>query len=157
MAILDKEIRWALVADGSRALVLADRGVRAAPELHVITKATLANPPTRDQGTERPGRVGASDPGSARRASVEATDWHNLEEKEFARALAQALNSAVEQGAFDSLTVVAPPAVLGDLRKAFSQAVKERIAIELDKDLTRHPIDRMETLIADAWAKRSGA
>jgi protein required for attachment to host cells len=39
---------------------------------------------------------------------------------------------------------VAPPRTLADLRKAFHADVKKRIVAEIDRDLTKHPVDQIE-------------
>ncbi|HEX9238689.1 MAG TPA: host attachment protein [Xanthobacteraceae bacterium] len=46
------------------------------------------------------------------------------------------------------LVVVAPPRTLADLRKAFRPDVKKRIVAEIDKDLTKHPVDQIEKHLA---------
>ena len=62
------------------------------------------NPPTHEQGTDKPGRAYAS-AGGSRRSGIEGTDWHDLEEHKFARDVAAALETAgarqQDQGAGD--------------------------------------------------------
>ena len=40
--------------------------------------------------------------------------------------------------------MIAPPRTLSDLRKAFHNDVKKMIVAEIDKDLTKMPIDEIE-------------
>ena len=48
----------------------------------------------------------------------------------------------------NELIVVAPPKVLGNLRKAFHPEVADRIAAEIPKEMTSHPIPEIERHIA---------
>ena len=50
---------------------------------------------------------------------------------------------------FEKLVLVAPPRVLGELRQELHKEVQDRIVGEVPKTLTNHPIDRIETLLAD--------
>ena len=48
----------------------------------------------------------------------------------------------------EKLVVIAPPKILGNLRKAFHAEVAERVAAEIPKELTSHPIAEIERLVA---------
>ena len=48
---------------------------------------------------------------------------------------------------FDSLIVVAPPRTLGELRKHYHKEVEKRLAGEIAKDLTGHPVEEIEKII----------
>ena len=71
---------WVLVLDGEKFLLLRNQGDADIMDLRVIDHEEVENPPTREQGTERPGRL--NDPGPGRSA-VEQTDWHALEKERF--------------------------------------------------------------------------
>jgi protein required for attachment to host cells len=49
---------------------------------------------------------------------------------------------------FDRLIIIAPPKILGQLRKAFHAEVVARIAAEIPKELTSHPISEIGKLVA---------
>jgi protein required for attachment to host cells len=51
---------------------------------------------------------------------------------------------------YDSLIVVAPPKMLGEMRKHYHKEVQNRLAGELAKDLTGHPIADIETALKNA-------
>lgn len=71
------------VGDGRKALFLRNTG--DALSLHLTTEKVFEdmNPMTREQGSDRPGRVSATAlPG--RKSAVEMTDWHDLAEHQFA-------------------------------------------------------------------------
>lgn len=148
MSPVIKKTTWVAVADGAKALVLLNEGTDAAPRLHVLAKSEFENPPTRAQGTDRPGRMPDSGPGQ--RSALETTDWHEFEEQRFVRDFAERLNRAAERDRFDRLILVAPPKVLGELRPALAPAVTERLDAELPNDLTSHPLDEIERLLRKA-------
>ena len=135
-----------LVGDGQKALFLRNRG--DASRVHLVVEDIFErdNPPTREQGTDRPGRSVAS-VGTARSA-MEEVDWHHLEKERFAEQVAEALYRYAHDNRFEELIVVAPPKVLGNLRKAFHAEVTERIVAEIPKEMTSHPIPEIERHIA---------
>jgi hypothetical protein len=86
----------------------------------------------------------------AGRSSVRQTDWHKLEEQRFAEQVAPTLERIVRERGVEALVVVAPPRALADLRRAFHPDVKKKIIAEIDKDLTKHPVDQIEKHLAAA-------
>jgi protein required for attachment to host cells len=136
------------VGDGRKALVLRNDGDTQYLNLKTEEVFTDRNPPTHEQGTDRPGRSHASvGPG---RSSVAQTDWHMLEEHRFAHEVAAALEKVVRERGVESLFVVAPPRALAELRQAFHPDVKKRIVAEIDKDLTKHPLYDIEKHLLSA-------
>jgi protein required for attachment to host cells len=135
-----------LVGDGQKALFLRNKG--DARRVHLVVENILErdNPPSREQGTDRPGRAVASV--GAARSAMEEADWHHLEKERFAEELAKALYRYAHDNRFEELIVVAPPKVLGNLRKAFHREVIERIVGEIPKEMTAHPIAEIERHIA---------
>lgn len=137
---------WVLVGDGRRALFLENHGDPDLLDLRVIEARVDENPATRDQGTDAPGRVFASRGGV--RSAVETTDWHELEKEHFADEIAATINKAAESGAMKEIVIIAPPKVLGELRKELTAKARAKVKGELDKDLTRHPILEIEKALA---------
>ena len=133
---------FVFVGDGKKALILRNEGDAEILNLKTERVFTDANPATHEQGTDRPGRAFSSVGGM--RSSVGQTDWHRLEEHRFAEEVAAALQRIVRERGVDALVVVAPPRALADLRKAFHADVKKKIVAEIDKDLTKHPVDQIE-------------
>src|SRR5581483_1154978 len=119
-------------------LFLRNEGTAQAPNLKTERVFADNNPPTHEQGTDRPGRSFSSV--GHGRSSVEQTDWHALEEHKFVQDVAGALEKIVRNRGIEHLIVVAPPRALADLRKAFHADVKKIITAEIGKDLTKHPI-----------------
>jgi len=134
-----------VVGDGEKALFLRNKGDTQEIKLEVENIFGHDNPATHEQGTDKPGRVAAS-AGTARSA-MEETDWHQLGEERFAADIADTLYRLAHANKFESLVVVAPPKVLGNLRKAFHKEVVDRITGELPKDLTSHPVPEIEKLL----------
>jgi protein required for attachment to host cells len=135
-----------VVGDGEKALFLRNKGDPQAIKLEVEDILAHNNPATHEQGTDKPGRAFAS-VGSARSA-MEETDWHRLGEERFAAEIAATLYRLAHANKFEALVVVAPPKVLGILRKAFHKEVIDRITGEVPKDLTSHPLPDIERLLA---------
>lgn len=134
---------FVFVGDGRKALFLRNDGDEKFPNLKAERVFVDENPPTREQGTDRPGRV-FKRAGTNVRSGVETTDWHDLEEHRFAQRVAAAMEKLVRQRKVKTLVIVAPPRALADLRHAFHADVKSRIIAEIGKDLTKHPVDEIE-------------
>jgi protein required for attachment to host cells len=123
-----------LVGDGRKAMFLRNRGGAGHPDLFAERIMEQDNPPTREQGTDRPGRY--EGPDRTRRSAVEQTDWHQQAEDRFAAQVAQVLYIKAHEHEFERLIVVAPPRTLGTLRSAFRKEVAQKVSAEIAKDLT---------------------
>jgi protein required for attachment to host cells len=139
---------FVFVGDGGKALVLRNDGDAQFLNLKAERVFTDENPPTHEQGADRPGRSYSSV--GAGRSSVTQTDWHALEEHRFAREVASALERVVRERGVETLIIVAPPRALADLRKAFHADVKRKIVAEIDRDLTKHPLYEIEKHLVNA-------
>ena len=131
-----------LVGDGRKALFLRNHGDEKFADLRVERVFADANPPTHEQGADKPGRAFASV--GERRSAVEPTDWHDIEEHRFARVVAGALERLVREQRIRALVIAAPPRTLSDLRQALHADVKQCVIAQLDKDLTHHPVNEIE-------------
>jgi protein required for attachment to host cells len=49
-----------------------------------------------------------------------------------------------------NLVLAVPPAALGEFGKAATSAPTEAAILELDKDRTKHPVDRIEKIVVKA-------
>ncbi|TIO08559.1 host attachment family protein [Mesorhizobium sp.] len=139
---------WIVVADGEKALFLENRGDTQYPDLQVVQEMEQANPATREQGSDRPGRY--SDGPSIHRSAVEDTDWHRLGKERFADEIAERLYKLAHRGAFKEMVLIAPPQVLGDIRRKLHKEVAEKITVEIPKTLTNHTIADIENLLQAA-------
>lgn len=138
---------FVFVGDGRKALFLRNEGDEKFLNLKTERVLVDQNPPTREQGSDQPGRAFASV--GSRRSAVEDADWHVLEEQRFAHEVAAALQRVVRDRKIKALVVVAPPKTLAELRKAFHSDVKNRIVAEIDKDLTKQPVYEIEKHLAE--------
>jgi len=135
-----------LVGDGKRALFLRNRGTPRALELIVEHELRQENPPTREQGSDRPGRTHGVD--GVSRTAIGETDWHDRAEEQFASKIADKLYEMEHAQQFDELVVVAPPKMLGDLRAAFHPEVAQCVVAEVPKDLTGHPVPELAKVLS---------
>ena len=134
---------WIVVCDGRKALILENQGDEKYPNLRKRELREQKEAPTRELGTDRPGRVHES-VGDARSA-MEQPDLHEDAERVFITNLADHLNAAVAANAERRLVIVAPPRALGIFRNACSPAVRKSIAVELNKDWVNEPIEKIES------------
>jgi len=135
------------VGDGQKALFLRNAGDEKFPNLKTERVFKDDNPPTHEQGTDRPGRE-FKRAGTNRRSSVDTTDWHELEKHRFADRVAAALEELVRAEKATKIIVVAPSRTLAELRQVFHTDVKGRILSEVEKDLTNHPVADIEKHLA---------
>lgn len=136
---------WVLVADGEKALFLRNEGDATYPDLSVVRKVEEENPPTREQGSDRPGRY--SDGPTVHRSAVDDTDWHRLAKGRFAEDLAERLYKLAHRGEFDEIVLVAPPLILGEIRKKLHKEVVDKVSAEVPKTLTNLPVPDIEAIL----------
>ncbi|MBR0785325.1 host attachment protein [Bradyrhizobium iriomotense] len=136
---------FVFVGDGRKALFLRNEGNPSHPDLKTENVFEDDNPPTREQGTDRPGRVNKP---TGERVAVENADWHNIEEHRFAHRVAGAMERLARERDVKAIVVVAPPRVLADLRNAFHADVKARVVGELSKNLTGLPVGEIARHLA---------
>lgn len=136
---------WVVVADGEKALFLRNEGDEKYPNLEVFREMKEENPATHDQGTDRPGRF--NDGPSPHKSAVQETDWHRIEKERFAREIAERLYKAAHKGDYKRLVIVAPPLVMGEMRKELHKEVEQRLVGEVPKTLTNHTIPEIEKIV----------
>jgi protein required for attachment to host cells len=137
---------FVVVADGKKMLFFRNEGDSEFPKLSVERKRETTDAPDRDQKTDAPGRaVNAS--GGPGRSAFEEVDFHQLEEDRFAADTAQLLKERALRNDYESLIIVAPPRTLGELRKHYHKEVEKRLAGEVAKDLTGHPVSEIEKIL----------
>lgn len=141
---LDHDI-WVLVADGEKALFLRNEGDDKYPHLEVFREVHEENPSTHDQGTDRPGRF--QDGTQVHRSAVQETDWHRIEKARFAKEIADRLYKMAHRNDFKKIVLVAPPVVLGELRKDLHKEVADKVTAEVPKTLTNHTVEEMEKVL----------
>ncbi|MBY0396495.1 MAG: host attachment protein [Thermoleophilia bacterium] len=131
-----------VIGDGRKALVLRNHGHPLAPDLHVEDVFHSApNPPTREQGSDRPPRVVQG----SRHSAIEQTDWHDLGEHRFLESVVSALQRM--EASIAALALVAPPKALADLRRGLPDRLRKAVFAEIDKDLTKHTVPEIQDLL----------
>ncbi|MCZ4354066.1 host attachment family protein [Roseovarius aestuarii] len=143
---------WVLVCDSEKALFLRNDVDAQDPDLNLQDIKTQENPSDIDQSANRPGRMNDSGPGQ--RSALDDTDWHELAKERFADELAEILYIKAHRGDFDKLIIVADPRTLGALRPALHSEVSSKVIAEIDKTMTNHPVDKIETLVKAELAQR---
>jgi protein required for attachment to host cells len=139
---------WVMVADGEKALFLRNEGDAKYPNFQVVHEMEQDNPPTREQGSDRPGRY--NDGPSAHRSAVDDTDWHRVGKERFADKIAERLYGMAHRGDFKEVVIIAPPLVLGEMRKKLHPEVSDKVMAEIPKTLTNHAVSDIETILMAA-------
>ncbi|NDV00134.1 host attachment protein [Pseudoroseicyclus tamaricis] len=140
---------YVMVADGEKALLFRNEGDEEHPNLQVVREFHEENPPTREQGTDRPGRLNDGG-GRVQKSAVEDADWHRIAKERFADEMAERLYKMAHKGVYKSLVLVAPPVVLGEMRHKLHKEVESKIVAEIPKTLTGHPVDQIEKVLTAA-------
>jgi protein required for attachment to host cells len=135
---------WVFIGDGRKALLLRNEGDPDLLDLRRIEVREDDNPPSREQGSDGPGRSGVN---IGPRSAIDTTDWHALEEERFAATIAARLNRAAEENRFEHIVIAAPPKILGELRREYSKKLQTRILAEIDKDLTHHTFPEIARIL----------
>ncbi len=133
-----------LIADGEKALFMRNEGDEKYLNLQVEQREEQDNPPNREQAANRRGRM--SD-GTNHKSAVEDTDWHQLAKDRFAADISDILYKKAHKGDFEKLVIIADPSTLGEIRSHIHQEVSNKVIGEIDKNLTNHPIDKIEQML----------
>ena len=136
---------FVVVADGEKMLFLRNEGDEEFPKLELERKREQENPDNIGHKTAEAGRAFPSS-GPGHHAYSE-TDFHQLEENRFAAETADLLKKRALRNDFEQLIIVAPPRTLGELRKHYHKEVEKRLAGEIAKDLTGHPVSEIEKIL----------
>jgi len=132
---------WVVVADSEKALFLCNGRDMKNVQLGIIHQMHHSNRATREQGSDRPGRLG--------RSAVEDADRHEISKKRFAKEIADALYGYAHRGEFERLVIVAPPLMLGEMRQEFHKEVSDRIVSEIPKTLTNHSTNDIQSILEE--------
>jgi protein required for attachment to host cells len=137
---------WVVVCDGAKALILQNAGDAELMNLQVRETLTQPNQPTRELGTDKPGR--AYSPNGLSGSAMEETNWQDQAEEAFLKDVAGKLDELVREKQASRILLVAPPRALGTLRPSLSADAQAVISAELAKDYTNLPIDQIERHLA---------
>ena len=135
------------ICDASKALLMVNQGDADLPDLRITeTLEAEANPSNAKLGADRPGRATSG----SHRSAMEQTDWHQRAEAAFAARVADWAASHHKGEAQAAIVLVAPPQMLGDIRKHLAADVAAHVVEEIDRDWVKLPTDQIErALIGD--------
>ena len=133
---------WVVVCDGRKYLIFQNKGDAEHLNLVTLEERTQDNPPTHEQGSDRPGRSHSSV--GHGRSAVGQTDWHDQAEQEFLTALAGRLDKAAQGGDVRGIVLVASPRALGMIRPQLTAATTKLMHGEVAKDYAGMPVDQIE-------------
>jgi len=147
-------IRWILVADQSLARIF--RAANRTAPLEEIE--SMVHPEGRlhegELVSDRAGRGNV--PGSSGRHAVENdTRRKEAASESFARDIAARLDRARHEQHFEKLAIIAPPRMLGLIRKALSSQTADRVDHEVAKELARQDAAAIRTHLEDVlWTTK---
>jgi protein required for attachment to host cells len=134
-----------LVADGKKMLFLRNEGDQNQIDLRTEAHDVREDRKDREIKSDAPGTVQQS--AGYGRSTYEETDFHQLEEDRWAKDAAEELKKRALRNDYDALAIVAPPKVLGVLRKGLHKEVEKRIVMTLNKEMTDRPIPDIEEML----------
>jgi protein required for attachment to host cells len=134
LVMVKKVKTWIVVADGSHARVFERVG--KAGELTSVFERDdpEARKRTSDLVSDTRGRS-AGGAGGARHAMELKVTPHQHLENVFIRNLAHEIDQAATGSKFERLILALPPRALGEMRAALSQAARDRVVAEFDREL----------------------
>lgn len=116
-------LSWIVVADASRGRILVQERL-GAPLRRAYDEEDLV-----DAGRGRPGRSGARHPVAAAEAPPAAPTLTDF--------IADIVSRAARERRFQRLILIAPPQMLGELRKSLTPHARALVSAEIGKDLVR--------------------
>lgn len=134
-----------MVVDGGKMLLFRNDGDAAFPTLKVEEAVEQINPSGHEQASDAPGR--AYSPAGSARSAVEQTDFHQQNEDRLASDACALLNRRAQANDYEQLVIIAPPRMLGEMRKHYHKDLEDRLIGEIAKDLTGHPVPDIEQAI----------
>jgi protein required for attachment to host cells len=120
-----------MALDGAHMSLFRNKGNEREPKFELLAEESRKTPSTADLGEDRPGRTFQS-VGSARGA-YETTDWHQQQEDEFAEEMAELFNLHMADDSRKGI-LIAPPKVLGIVRKHLRADARSRLIADVGKD-----------------------
>jgi protein required for attachment to host cells len=130
---------WILAANRSRARILEVQSNKDIP----LERADLANPAARaherDLESDAAGRFYGKGEWNQGHVATASESLGEHETERFAADVREYLERGRNEHLFEQLWVIAAPTFLGLLRKTFPKPLRQRIELEIDKDLTTEP------------------
>lgn len=139
---------WVVVADSSRARILAAKKANG-----VLSEIRCIEHPegrmhAQELTSDLPGRAFDSG-GQGRHAMSGEVGPKKHEMIRFAKEIAAVLEAGLGERSFGKLYLMAPPAVLGQLRSEFSPSLANLLADTMDKNLAGHKIEEIRRYLPE--------
>src|SRR5687768_15443999 len=134
-----------LVTDGRKILFFRNHGDENQIDLRTEAHDARDDRKDREIKTDAPGTTRQS--AGYGRSTYEEPDFHQQEEDRWTKEAAEELNKRALRNDFEALAIVAPPKVLGVLRKELHKEVERRIVCTVNKEMTDRPIPDIEALL----------
>jgi protein required for attachment to host cells len=139
---------WVVVSESTRARIYEAETPRAP----LTELEDLAHPASRlheqELTADLPGRAFDSG-GQGRHAMGQKTSPSEREHIEFAREIGQRIEAGRVEGDFDNLILVAPPEFLGHLRKTLDAATRDKVVLEIGKNLVTKDCENVRAHIRE--------
>jgi protein required for attachment to host cells len=139
---------WVVVSESTRARIYAADTPRS-PLTEVEDYAhTASRMHAQELTSDLPGRAFDSG-GQGRHAMGQKTSPSEREHVEFARTIGQRIEAGRLGGDFENLILVAPPEFLGHLRKNQDSVTREKVVLEIGKNLVTKDAEDIRAHIRD--------
>ena len=137
---------WALVTNGTRALILCDLddGDSGTP-MEIISKSSFSH--LRDYLSDREGRSFSSGSAGRRSAMEPGSDPVLHDMQDFVQEILEQLESHLRTKDFERLAIFAAPKVLGLLRQRMSTALRGHVVLERSTNLIGIPTAEMREIV----------
>lgn len=120
-----------MAVDGARMSLFRNKGSVQEPHLELLIEEDQKTPSTAELGDDQPGRNFQSS--GDRRGAYGTTDLHQQAEDEFALEMAELFIFHMKDDDRQAI-LIAPPKVLGLMRKHLPDDIRQRLIAEIDKD-----------------------
>ncbi len=139
-----------LVADGRKQLFFRNHGDANQIDLRTEAHDERDDAKDRELRTDAQGAKGSSY--GITTDTTGETDFHQQEEDAWAKEAGKELNRRVLAHDFEALAIIAPPKLLGVLRKQLHKEVERRVVCTINKEMSGRPIPEIEALIVSQTA-----
>lgn len=136
---------FVVVCDAQRAHVYQNIGSKQSPNLTFVAGFEQRLQPTHEQGTDKPGTTFSS--ASKTRSHVDQPDYHEAQQHAFSKSVVREMSTLLANKNINKIIWVAPPRMLSFLRADMPKQLKDITAAEIDKDLTKHPKEKIIELL----------
>ena len=144
-----------LVVDGRKMLFFRNHG--DANQIDLRTEAHEEREELKDREIRRDAQGAKPSSWGGTTDTTGETDFHQQEEDIWAKEAGKEFNRRALAHDFEALAIIAPPRLLGVLRKQFHKEVERRVVCTINKEMSGRPIPDIEALIVSQTAPHEPA